>query len=177
LGRVLDLRQPTPDRLAAALLETGPEPAALLRAFAAAEKPPGTVAYTTAEHVPAGRSDARAGLYLADLVWAEEPEERGPWQLYRGLRLALIAGGQPWLGLAKLADLRATHRLLALGSDAPPLRDIDAFWRAHRHRRPGDLLLLAAWDEERGQVFGIDGEGSPHLLADHRRSNRGQTPL
>ncbi|MBL8898921.1 MAG: hypothetical protein JNM84_14875 [Planctomycetes bacterium] len=167
---MLDLRQPTPASLAAALLETGPDAAALLRAFAAAAKPAGTVAYTAAEHVPPDRCDARAGLYLADLVWAEEPEERSPWHLYRGLRLALIVGGAPWLGLAKLADLRATHRLIAFGDDVPPLRDIEAFWRGHRHRQSGELLLLAAWDEMRGQVYGIDGEGSPRVLAERARA-------
>ncbi|MBK9385782.1 MAG: hypothetical protein IPN34_13310 [Planctomycetes bacterium] len=173
----MDLRQPTAAKLAIALLDAGPETAALLRAFAAAAKPAGTVAYAAAEHLPPGRRDARAGLYLADLVWAEEPEERSPWHLYRGLRLALIAGGQPWLGLAKLADLRVEHRLLALSEDVPPLRDIDAFWRGHRYRQSGELLLLAAWDGGRGQVYGIDGEGSPRLLAEHRSIKSGSDPF
>lgn len=163
---VLDLRHPSPERLAAALLEVGPDPAGLLRAFAAAQKPPGTVAYTAAEHVPPARTDARAGSYLADLVWAEEPEERGHWHLYRGLRLALITSGLPWLGLAKLADLRAEQRLIACCDEVPPLQEVDAFWRGHRHRREGDLLLLAVWDEERGQVWGVDGEGSPRVIAE-----------
>jgi hypothetical protein len=165
---VLDLRHPTPERLAAALLAVGPDPAGLLRAFAAARKPPGTVAYTAAEHVPAARADAREGRYLADLVWAEEPEERGPWHLYRGLRLALITSGHPWLGLAKLADLRSEQRLIACCDEVPPLREIDAFWRGHRHRRAGELLLLSAWDAQRGQVWGIDGEGSPRVIADQK---------
>lgn len=121
-------------------------------------KPLRTVAYVAAEFAIPDRPDVRVGTYFVDLIWADEPTQQSPWQDYRGLRLALVAGGAPWMALARLADLRADHRVFVSDEALPPRAEIEGFWREHRHRRSEDRLLIAHVERGQLQVWRVDGE-------------------
>lgn len=150
----LDLRELAPRELVRSVFVRADEPGDALRALANAHLPARTVAYAAAEHLEVRRPEARAGRYLADVVWADEVLATGAWHHYRGLRLAALLAELPWLGIATLADLRADLRVLLLRAPLPPAEELVAFWS--QHRSAADPLFLLSWTESSRTAWELD---------------------